>query len=410
MRSAGALALLAAVAWLPASAAQTPAPAFDPAALLLPQDAPELQRQPALREKLLAGPHAYFRAINARFARLVCERATGRLALQPTVTLHGDAHLEQYAVSERGRGLADFDDASLGPALLDLARFGVSIRLALRERGWSGTEGTIAAFLGGYAAALRNPGAVAPTPRVVRRLAASFDRDRLACLARAEALMEELPESVVPGEATRQKAAMLLAESARLPVSFFRIKRVGALRLGIGSAADEKYLFRIEGHSADDADDVILELKEVRTLPSVDCIRSEPGPTRILVSQARLAYQPFEYAGALSLEGRSFWFHAWPDNYAEIDIHSSLESAAELREVAYDVGVQLGRGHPQRVAAHESKAIRASLLAALPESGLLELTDDLTEATVAAWQLFRAAATQGGGDDAPRGAPPLPEC
>jgi hypothetical protein len=206
--------------------------------------------------------------------------------------------------------------------------------------------------------------------------------------------MEELPEGVAPSEDTRQKVAMLLADAAGLPVSFFRVKRMGALHLGIGSAADEKYLFRVEGHSTAAADDVILELKEVRSLPSVDCIRSEPGPTRILMSQARLAYQPFEYAGALSLEGRSFWFHAWPDNYAELDIHSSLESAAELREVAYDVGVQLGRGHPKRVAANESKAIRASLLAALPESGLLALTADLAEATEAAWQLFRAAPTE----------------
>jgi hypothetical protein len=226
-------------------------------------------------------------------------------------------------------------------------------------------------------------------------MAASFNRNRLACLARAEALMEELPEGVAPSEDTRQKVAMLLADAAGLPVSFFRVKRMGALHLGIGSAADEKYLFRVEGHSTAAADDVILELKEVRSLPSVDCIRSEPGPTRILMSQARLAYQPFEYAGALSLEGRSFWFHAWPDNYAELDIHSSLESAGELREVAYDVGVQLGRGHPKGIAANESKAIRASLRAALPQSGLLELTAGLAEATEAAWKQFCAAARTG---------------
>ena len=42
----------------------------------------------------------------------------------PTVTLHGDPHLEQYAVTDAGRGLTDFDDASKGPAILDLVRFG----------------------------------------------------------------------------------------------------------------------------------------------------------------------------------------------------------------------------------------------------------------------------------------------
>jgi hypothetical protein len=397
--TAGTLALLLAGGWLPASA-ETSAPALDPSPLVVPQDDPQLLRLPALRERLRRGPHDYFRFINARFTSLVCERIAGRLASQPTVTLHGDAHLEQYSVTDRGRGLADFDDASLGPALIDLARFGVSIRLALRERGWSGAEAPIAAFLSGYAAALRDPRTEAPVPSPARRLAAGFDRNRMASLARAEALMEELPEGAAPREVTLEKAAQLLADAARLPASFFHVKKVGALRIGIGSAADEKYLFRTEGPSAAPEDDVILEVKEARTLPTLDCIRSEPGPTRILVSQARLAYEPFRYAGTLNLEGRYFWFFAWSDNYVELDIRRSLASAVELGELAYDVGVQLGRGHPKRGSEKEAGRLRKSLLASLPESGLYALTAELADVTEAAWRRFRAA-EDGGAERAP---------
>lgn len=383
--------LIAAGGLATAAVAQPPQP-LDPSPLVLAQDDPELVRLPGLRDKLRKGPHAYFRYINGRFTEMVCERLAGHEPPLPIVTLHGDAHIEQYAVTERGRGLTDFDDASSGPALIDLARFGVSIRLAMRERGWVGEEAPIAAFLSGYAAALRDPRAEAPAPAAVRRLSAGFDTDRITCLGRAEALMEPLPPDQTPDDDTLEKAATLLGGAAHLPTSFFRAKRIGALRIGIGSAADEKYLFRVEGPSKAADDDVILEVKEVRKLPALGCIHSEQGPTRILVSQARIAYQPFKYAGWLNLEGRYFWFFAWTDNYAELDIHHSLDSAAELGEVAYDAGVQLGRGHPALASSKDADKLRKLLLATFPDSGVYPLTAQLADAVEAAWRRFCAAA------------------
>jgi uncharacterized protein (DUF2252 family) len=138
---------------------------------------------------------------------LICGRLGDLVDSQSTVTLHGDAHLEQYAVTDRGRGLTDFDDASQGPAVLDLARFATSIRLAVRQRSWEGAEAQVSRFLEGYAAALRDPRTEAPQPAVARRLAAGFDRNRLACLARAEALMLELPTNSAPNPVTLDTAA-----------------------------------------------------------------------------------------------------------------------------------------------------------------------------------------------------------
>ncbi len=57
----------------------------------------------------------------------MCETLEQALAGTPTVNLHGDPHVEQYSVTESGRGLTDFDDASTGPAALDIVRFAVSI-------------------------------------------------------------------------------------------------------------------------------------------------------------------------------------------------------------------------------------------------------------------------------------------
>ena len=104
--------------------------------LTISPDSDELSQNPKLLERILEGPHGYFRFINTTFAEAVCIRFQKNLSGIPNVNLHGDAHLENYAITELGRGLTDFDDATIGPMVLDLVRFGVSIHLACRANGW----------------------------------------------------------------------------------------------------------------------------------------------------------------------------------------------------------------------------------------------------------------------------------
>jgi hypothetical protein len=368
------------------------AAALDPGTLLIPADAPELAANPALRGRLRASPHAYFRGISGRFAAVLCERFAREAAAFPTVTLHGDAHLEQYAVTGHGRGIEDFDDATTGSALVDLARFATSLELAVRERGFPDDGGAVSAFVRGYAQALKNPKAVGPEPALARELRRGFEGDRRASLARAEKLMTALPPEQQPPPEKLQRASAMLAQAANQPEAFFRIKKIGSLTMGIGSAGDERYLMRIEGPSPVDGDDVMLELKEVRRLPELPCMRAEPGGTRILVAQARLAYEAFSYVGTLALESpegpRHYWFHAWPDHYAELRI-ASLRTPRELTEVAFDVGVQLGRGHGRLKHSADSRRLRAQLEVGLPTVDLVALARTLADATEQAWRRFR---------------------
>ncbi len=69
---------------------------------------------------------------------------------------------------------------------------------------------------------------------------------------------------------------------------------MGYLKLGVGSALDTKFLVRIRGPTDDPIDDAVLEVKQVRDLGDVECIEAvEDDPFRILLSQARIAYEPF---------------------------------------------------------------------------------------------------------------------
>jgi hypothetical protein len=381
--------------------AHAPAPSAAEAPPVRPLDvdptAPDVRDHPTLRARLRATPHGFFRFVNAPFTREVCRRFRSLEATQPAVTLHGDCHVEQYAVTELGRGLTDFDDSAGGPAFVDLVRFGVSLHLAARQRGWGREAHSIyGAFVRGYEAGLRDPRAQATPPAVALRIASSFKLDRAASLERSEALMEMLPEREPELDAARKEMVLSqVARDAGLPESYFHIKKIGVLRLGIGSALSAKYLLRVEGPTPALEDDLMMEAKEVMNRDAFGCIQVTPGPSRIFTGEQRLAYQPFRFPGVLHAGGKTFWVHAWTDHYAELDIQKSLQSPDELREVAFDVGVQLGRGHPKRVEEEDGTRLRLEILRTIPHGRIRKEIVSLTEETLGAWNRFRAAVPAG---------------
>ena len=74
------------------------------------------------------------------------------------------------------------------------------------------------------------------------------------------------------------------------------------------------------------------------------------------------------------------------------DPESHAQSYEELREVVFDVGVQLGLGHPQGVMSPHDGHLRAMILWATETYGDLyhEMVDELTNSTIQAWSRFKA--------------------
>ncbi|MBK8942361.1 MAG: DUF2252 family protein [Polyangiaceae bacterium] len=129
-----------------------------PDPMALRYDAAVFAGHEPLVERLRSSDFAYFRYLAAPFAKLVCEELTEEIAHMPTVNLHGDLHLEQYAIADDGFGIVDFDDATKGPPILDWLRFATSIWLATDDADTA--EYAIARFIDGYRAGLAEPNAV----------------------------------------------------------------------------------------------------------------------------------------------------------------------------------------------------------------------------------------------------------
>ena len=337
--------------------------------------------RPEVLERVRGNPYNYFRLVNREWTMRVCEMLAADLPGQPVVQLHGDAHVEQFAYMGDAWGLDDFDDATRGPAPVDIVRFLGSIDLVARERGWShDRDRTFDRFFDGYRKGMSDPAYHPPEPDVVRRhKAATTSTTREAFLASSEAQMKPIREARLKGAVASMRAfgEIVRLEHPDIPDGYFRVVRAGALEMGIGSAALPKLLIRLAGPSDDPADDVLLEAKAVRPRGSDTCLEqptSTPTPTFRIVQGSKqvgrlkhaiLVPGPDLAIAEMAVEGKNlsdWWIRSWDPTYHEIAL-DDLQSVADLADLAYDAGVQLGAG----AVAAENATLRRQLAASIDQ-------------------------------------------
>src|SRR5258707_15660182 len=78
---------------------------------------------PELIERIRADTYDYFRFVNRSWLGRVCDDFAKDLEGLPIVRLHGDAHVEQFALTQDAWGLDHLDDSARGPAVADIVRF-----------------------------------------------------------------------------------------------------------------------------------------------------------------------------------------------------------------------------------------------------------------------------------------------
>jgi hypothetical protein len=236
---------------------------------------------------------------------------------------------------------------------------------------------------------------VVQKPSLYWEILKGFRRDHAAVLRQAHKLIDAAPVSVPAFVPTAAEFAGLIRFGRDdLPLHFFEVKRVGALTMGVGSALDEKYLIIFEGWTDADEDDLIVEAKQIRDLSGNACLRTDVGASRILDGEALIAYEPFAFSAVIPRGKKYFWVHDWTDDYQEASIDDVLRSATDLREIAYDAGVQLGRAHPKRTDGGPDKERQKATRDAVKrfEGRILAAIYLLADKTEAAWRAFTEAA------------------
>jgi hypothetical protein len=396
------------LAWL---AACSPRASVEPVALspgaarLLVEEADLGPGAQKLLQNLRSDPFVYFRFVNRPWARATCEELGAELAALPDVHLHGDAHVGQYAYTLTDHGLDDLDDSISGPAALDIVRFLGSVDLATRARGWTVHRETLVdEFFGGYRAALADRDYQPPVPSYVWRM-----RERLAAqpsggaafLAWAESLMtpvENVDDRAVE-EGRRRLAELIASQRPELPPFFLDPKRIGWLRMGVGSALTPKLLLRCEGLTRAAEDDILLEARELSDLREVSCVDTSQSEraARILEGYGRIGRISHDIVLVVpgppepNPDDREWWARSWEPSYRELRL-DDLASPEELAEIVHDAAAQLGTGHAWTPENDPGEALRAQKLEWLEsmEPRMRAVAKQMVEDLLEAWETFRA--------------------
>ena len=235
------------------------------------------QATPELIERLRADPYTYFRFVNNSWVARVCEVFARDLEELPLVRLHGDAHVEQFAVMHDAWGLDDFDDSARGPAIIDIERFLGSIDLAARQRSWEKDRDTLFdRFVEGYKQGLLKPEYLPPPPDIVGRLRAQAPATRAAFLAWGESKMQPLADASMKAVLAGMEAfaRIMRRERPDLAPEYFQVVRAGWVQSGVGSAESPKIMIRVRGPSDDPADDELLESRKIGDLDGLPCLKT----------------------------------------------------------------------------------------------------------------------------------------
>jgi hypothetical protein len=317
---------------------------------------------PELVDRLRADPFTYFRFINRAWTTRVCDVFADAYDV-PIVRLHGDAHVEQFALTKDAWGLDDFDDSARGPAVVDLVRFLGSIDLATRQLGWARDRDRLwDRFLEGYRRGLADSAFRPDEPDIVRELRKQSPPTHAAYLAWGESLMQPMEEGRLKSvtEAMADLERFVRLEHPDLAPGYLAVVRGGWLRIGIGSIGIRKLLIRVQGATADPADDQLIEAKEVANLSGVGCLEPNPEQAVRVIAGARqlgrlkhdiLAIGPARLIAAgteRAADWLDWWIFSWEPSYREVRL-SDLRSVDDLADIAFDSGVQLGVGKADSV-------------------------------------------------------------
>jgi uncharacterized protein (DUF2252 family) len=317
---------------------------------------------PELIERLRADPYDYFRFVNRSWIARVCDDFSSDLEGLPVVRLHGDAHVEQFALAKDAWGLDDFDDSARGPAVVDIVRFLGSIDLAARQRSWEKDRDRLFdRFVDGYKRGLAEPHYLPPPPDIIGRLRAQAPPTRAAFLAWGESKMQPLGDTSMKAVVAAMEAVarVVLRERPDLTPEYFRVVRAGSVKSGVGSAVLPKIMVRVRGPSDDPADDELLESKKIGDLSGLSCLKTPTvQPTLRIIDGSkqlgRLKHNIMAAGPELSIPEvmatgerlQDWWIRSLDPSYREVRL-TELQSVRDLAAISYDAGVQLGSGRLQ---------------------------------------------------------------
>jgi uncharacterized protein (DUF2252 family) len=276
------------------------------------------------------GPFRFFRGTAHLFYEDI--PADHPLLKSPKAWICGDLHLENLGSFKGDNGLAyfdmnDFDEAALGPCLLDLTRFACSIYVGASELGLSPVSASVQVGLlldhfietlhKGYIRVLEQETAEGVVKQLLTRVEERTRRQFLTgrvSIKKGKPQLDTRNGKFFKIDAARKEELILAFEQTALFHSnprFFRVKDVAYRMAGTGSLGMERYVMLVEGKQNLGGRYYLLDVKEAQT-PSMLIHHPfhqpewESQASRIIEIQKRVVAAAPAWLSTLDLDGKPF--------------------------------------------------------------------------------------------------------
>ncbi len=287
----------------------------------------------------------YFRTMclrmQARFVELI------DVEKMPKVFLHGNPHIENFAIVKQGAGMVDFDRSRLGPYAWDLVRFLCSLSLKRKKKDESFLSSRVLQyFLEGYKHGLRaDSNSYKSLADFLNLKKVNWDISTAEYLKKDDKWAKKLrqnPIDVNDNWLNNLLKCYLESRNESHLLNDYQIEEAGH---ALGSLGNQRALLVLMPKNPDSQlDKILLDLKTVYQDNDNDYFKNpvvHHGERMILASDL---YAPNleENMGFFTYQNQEYWGRKVPT--VAIKIKGYL---AEIRQidVAYCVGMQLGRGH-----------------------------------------------------------------
>lgn len=305
-------------------------------------DADNIRRN-YLHEK--RGAHFYFRnmllPMQERFAQLM------DMASTPRALLHGSPHIDNYAKSNQGAAMVDFDRSRVGPYSWDLVRLMVSLSLRQKKQAHGLLDADVLKQVKrGYLRGFRNPSRPFSEFRELKNIEPKDDElTTNAYLKANKKWAKEMRRNALPtDDADIVKLVNSWAEGRGDGVlNDYYIEEAGR---GQGSMGFRGLFLVVLApkNKKSGKDRILLNIKATRTDPDTEWYKSPYGSEAERMRAAAELHAPgWELrAGGAVLDGVEYYARQLDPLNAKL---KKMLSHEQLEDFAYSAGTQLGRAH-----------------------------------------------------------------
>lgn len=292
----------------------------------------------------------FFRMIGPRlqekFADLIAIDKT------PKLLLHGNPHLDNYAVTSHGAGMIDFDRSKVGPYSWDIVRFFSS--LIIKSERVDLHADVIESLHEAYLRALYGLSSSFGVPSFLLDEVNKMPRVTYQQYLKTGKWFERIKDNMLNPHSDEVLGLLFRHFESRNESSLFKKYEIEKVGKSEGSMGIMHYIYALKDTSSN-TEGKVIDIKQVYQESSVNGFLNPYEHNAVRMIEASELYAPGLEKGmsAITYRGEQFWGREIP--YNKLKIKGTLNKAKQI-ELAQSVGTQLGYAHGKQ-ANEETKLI-----------------------------------------------------